>query len=78
MATKPTTDDAAASSAADLVEADAPAVTHDRAVTNVGAGRIRFKGHNAEAGYPYRIYEGQVQALVNGAWVDAPDAQAIG
>lgn len=59
---------------------DAPAtdaVTHDRAVTNVGAGRITFKGHNAKAGYPYRVYEGQVEALVDGEWVTAEDAQAI-
>lgn len=59
------------------LEPDAPAVEHDRAVTNVGAGRITFKGHSAKAGYPFRIWEGQVQALVGDTWVDAPDAQAV-
>jgi hypothetical protein len=78
MATKPvSSDEAATASAVDLVEADAPAVLHDRAVTNVGSGRITFKGHNAAAGYPFRVYEGQVQALVDGAWVEAPDATAL-
>jgi hypothetical protein len=55
----------------------ADAVTHDRGTTPVGNGRITFKGHNAKAGYPFRIYEGQVQALVDGAWVEAEDAAAI-
>jgi len=59
------------------LEADAPAVTHDRATTPVGAGRVTFKGHNAKAGYPYRIYEGRVEALVDGAWVEAVDAQPV-
>jgi len=56
---------------------DADAVSHDRGTTPVGNGRITFKGHNAKAGYPFRIYEGQVQALVDGAWVEAEDATAI-
>jgi hypothetical protein len=59
---------------APALEADAPAVTHDRSTTPVGAGRITFKGHNAKAGYPYRIYEGRVEALVDGAWVEAVDS----
>lgn len=59
------------------LEPDAPAVTHDRAVTNIGSGRITFKGHNAKAGYPFRIYEGRVEALVDGAWVEAEDSQAL-
>lgn len=54
---------------------DAPA--HDRAVTPVGSGRITFKGHNAKAGYPFRIYEGRVEALVDGAWVEAEDSQPV-
>lgn len=59
------------------LEPDAPAVAHDRAVTNIGSGRITFKGHNAKAGYPFRIYEGRVEALVDGAWVEAEDSQAL-
>lgn len=78
MATKPTpTEDPAVSSAEDLVASDAPAVAHDRAVTNVSPGRITFKGHNAKAGYPFRIYEGAVQALVDDTWVVAEDAQPV-
>lgn len=76
MATPATTDEAAAFSATDA--ATTPAVVdHDRGTTPVGSGRITFKGHNAKAGYPYRVWEGQVQAYVDGAWVDAPDAQAV-
>ena len=59
------------------LEPTADAVTHDRATTPVGAGRITFKGHNAKAGYPFRIYEGQVEALVDGAWVPAEDATPL-
>ena len=55
----------------------ADAATHDRATTPVGAGRITFKGHNAKAGYPFRIYEGQVEALVDGAWIPAEDATPL-
>lgn len=78
MTAKTVTNEAATtSSLEDLAVADAPAVTHDRAVTPVGAGRIRFKGHNAAAGYPFRIYDGQVQALVGDAWVEAVDSEAI-
>ena len=73
MTTTPTPD----ASTVPALEPDAPAVTHDRAVTNVGSGRITFKGHNAKAGYPFRIYEGRVEALVDGAWVEAEDATAI-
>lgn len=69
--------DPAVTSGQDLINQDAAAVTHDRAVTNVGSGRITFKGHNAKAGYPFRIYEGQVEALVDGAWVVAEDSQPI-
>lgn len=76
MATTNTPDPATAS-AVDLANQDAPAVTHDRAVTNVGSGRITFKGHNAKAGYPFRIYEGRVEALVDGAWVYAEDSQPL-
>ena len=72
-----TTTDAAVASAQDLAARDADAVTHDRATTPVGAGRITFKGHNAKAGYPFRVYEGRVEALVDGAWVDAPDATPL-
>jgi hypothetical protein len=78
MATKDTTTtDAAVASATDLAAREADAVTHDRATTPVGAGRITFKGHNAKAGYPFRVYEGQVEALVDGEWVPAEDAQAL-
>lgn len=74
MASNATTPDPADVPALD---ADAPAVTHDRATTPVGSGRITFKGHNAKAGYPFRIYEGRVEALVDGAWVEAVDSQPI-
>lgn len=78
MATTPKTDDTTPEPATvDAPIVDQDGATHDRAVTNVGNGRIQFKGHNAKAGYPFRVYEGQVQALVDGAWVEAEDAQAI-
>lgn len=57
--------------------APAPVESHDRATTPVGAGRIRFKGHQAEAGYPFRVWDGRVQAFVKDAWVDAPDSEVI-
>jgi hypothetical protein len=55
----------------------ADAVTHDRATTPVGAGRITFKGHNAKAGYPWRSYDGHIEALVDGQWVEAVDSQPV-
>lgn len=82
MATKTVSDDqAATASTADLAQAaDTTAtavVDHDRAVTPTGAGRITFKGHTAKAGYPFRVYEGRVEALVDGAWVVAEDSQPV-
>lgn len=82
MATKTVTDDdAATASTADLAQAAdttaAAVVDHDRPVTPTGDGRVTFKGHNAKAGYPFRIYEGRVEALVDGAWVEAVDAQRV-
>ena len=74
--TTPTPDPVTASNL-DLAAQAAPAVTHDRATTPVSAGRITFKGHNAKAGYPFRIYEGQVEALVDGAWVLAEDSTPL-
>lgn len=74
-----TTDEAVAAGLEDAMVAAAgrDTVAHDRAVTPVGAGRIRFKGHAAKAGYPFRVWDGQVQAFVDGEWVDAPDAEAV-
>lgn len=82
MTTKTVTDDqaAAASTAAVAETADAQAAAildHDRPVTPTGAGRITFKGHTAKAGYPYRVWDGQVEAYVDGAWVVAEDAQPV-
>ena len=77
MTSKPATnEDATAASVEDLALA-APVVEHDRHVTPVGDGRITFKGHSAKAGYPYRIWDGRVQALVSGEWVEAEDAQRV-
>ena len=78
MTAKTVTDDqATAASTAALAAAEAPVVDHDRPVTPTGAGRIRFKGHTAQAGYPWRIYEGRVEAYVDGAWVEAPDSEPV-
>lgn len=77
MTTKPVSDDQAAASAEDLATSAAPVLEHDRAVTPTGEGRITFKGHTAKAGYPYRVFDGQVQALVDGAWVAAEDSQRV-
>lgn len=77
MATKPVSNEAAtAASVEDLATTEV--ASHDRATTPVSAGRIRFKGHNAAGGYPFRIWEGQVQALVNGDWVEAVDSVPLG
>lgn len=77
MTTKPVSnEDAATASTEDLALAT-PVVDHDRAVTATGDGRVQFKGHTAKAGYPWRVYDGRVQALVNGEWVEAEDAQRV-
>lgn len=69
---------ATAASTADLAQAaGSTVVDHDRPVTATGDGRIRFKGHSAKGGYPYRVFDGHVQALVEGAWVEAEDATRL-
>lgn len=77
MSTKPVSnEDAAAASTQDVAAAPA-VVDHDRPVTATGDGRVTFKGHAAKAGYPWRVWDGRVQALVDGEWVDAEDAQRL-
>lgn len=78
MTTKPVSTEAAdTASTQDLADTAPAVVEHDRPVTATGEGRVQFKGHAAKAGYPWRVFDGRVEALVDGAWVEAEDAQRV-